>query len=55
MNVTLKEIQGTWDAGWIQDKHVLSSTYIGDNQWGHRQFDTQCSDVASGRQPNSAR
>lgn len=45
MNVTLKEIQGIWDAGWVLDKHVLSSTYIGDNEWGRAQFDTQRSEV----------
>lgn len=45
MNVTLKEIHGAWDAGWVLDKHVLSSTYIGDNQWGRAQFDTTRSEV----------
>ena len=45
MNVSLKAIYGTWDAGWVLDKHVLSSTYIGDNQWGHAQFDTQRSEA----------
>lgn len=45
MNVSLKEIHGRWDSGWVLDKHVLSSTYIGDNQWGHAQFDTQRSEA----------
>lgn len=40
MKVTLKEIHGPWHAGWVLDKHVLSSTYIGDNAWGHPQFHT---------------
>ncbi|OZI46335.1 amidophosphoribosyltransferase [Bordetella genomosp. 5] len=45
MNVTLKEIYGPWESGWALDKHVLSSTYLGDNEWGHPQFDTQRSQV----------
>jgi predicted amidophosphoribosyltransferase len=45
MNVSLKEIHGTWDSGWVLDKHVLSSSYVGDNQWGHAQFDTQRSEA----------
>lgn len=45
MNVTLKEIHGPWESGWALDKHVLSSTYLGDNEWGHPQFDTQRSEV----------
>ncbi|WP_230590977.1 ComF family protein [Delftia acidovorans] len=43
--MNLKEIHGDWDAGWALDKHVLSSTYVGDNEWGHPQFDTQRSEV----------
>lgn len=45
MNVSIKEIHGNWDSGWVLDKHVLSSSYIGDNQWGHAQFDTQRSEA----------
>lgn len=45
MNVALKEIHGAWDVGWVLDKHVLSSTYIGDNEWGRPQFDTKRSEA----------
>jgi len=45
MKVNLKEIQGTWDSGWVLDKHVLSSSHIGHNEWGHPQFDTKRSDA----------
>lgn len=45
LKVTLKEIHGPWHAGWVLDKHVLSSTYVGDNAWGHPQFDTTRSEA----------
>ncbi|MBO1034275.1 ComF family protein [Delftia sp. SD018] len=45
MQVNVKELHGDWDAGWALDKHVLSSTYVGDNEWGRPQFDTQRSEV----------
>lgn len=45
VNVTLKEIHGIWDAGWVLDKHVLSSSCIGHNEWGHPQFDTKRSEA----------
>ena len=45
VDVAIREIHGNWDAGWVLDKHVLSSTYIGDNEWGHPQFDTNRSGV----------
>ncbi|WP_267746115.1 ComF family protein, partial [Vibrio cholerae] len=45
MNVNVKEITGVWDLGYSLDKHIVSSTYIGENQWGHAQFDTVRTDV----------
>jgi predicted amidophosphoribosyltransferase len=36
---------GNWDAGYALDKHTLSSTYIGDNEHGHAQFDTVRTEV----------
>lgn len=45
MKVNLRAIRGPWDAGWVLDKHVLSSTYIGDNAQGHPQFDTTRSEA----------
>jgi predicted amidophosphoribosyltransferase len=38
-------IHGNWDAGFVLDKHTLSSTYLGDNEQGHPQFDTKRSEV----------
>jgi len=45
MKVSLREIQGPWDQGWALDKHSLKSTYIGDDEWGHPQFDTVRTEV----------
>ncbi|MEW8073917.1 MAG: ComF family protein [Candidatus Thiodiazotropha sp.] len=45
MEVNIQRIYGNWDLGYSLDKHVLSSTYIGDNQWGHPEFDTIRSEV----------
>lgn len=40
MNVNIKQIEGIWTLGYSLDKHTLSSTPIGPNQFGHMQFDT---------------
>ena len=36
---------GNWDLDYSLDEHVLSSVYIGDNQWGHPEFDTTRSEA----------
>jgi len=35
------EIKGPWDAGYVLDRHTISSTMIGYNEFGHPEFDTQ--------------
>ena len=40
MEVNIREIKGNWDLGYSLDKQTLSSTPVGQNQWGHMQFDT---------------
>ncbi|MBK7901989.1 MAG: ComF family protein [Proteobacteria bacterium] len=40
MEVNVEEIRGTWNLGYSLDKHTLSSTPIGPNEYGHMQFDT---------------
>lgn len=35
------EIKGSWDAGYVLDRHTVSSTMIGYNEFGHPEFDTQ--------------
>jgi competence protein ComFC len=41
MDINPKEIAGTWHAGYVLDKHTISSTMIGYNEFGHPEFDTQ--------------
>lgn len=45
MEVNIQRINGSWDLGYSLDKHVLQSTYIGENQWGHPDFDNTRSEV----------
>ena len=45
MDVNVKIINGNWHAGYTLDKHVKSSVFIGDNQYGHPDFDTVRTDV----------
>lgn len=45
MKVTLRHIRGPWDAGWVLDKHSVSSVCTGYDDWGHPQFDTTRTDV----------
>ncbi len=40
MKVLVKKLDGSWDAGFALHKHTLSSVYLGDNEFGHPQFDT---------------
>ncbi len=40
MEVDVKQINGVWDLGYSLDKHTISSTPIGYNDWGHMQYDT---------------
>ncbi|KPZ58836.1 hypothetical protein AN391_01518 [Pseudoalteromonas sp. P1-13-1a] len=45
MEVNIQRINGNWDLGYSLDKHVLQSVYLGENQWGHAEFDTTRSEV----------
>ncbi len=40
MDCQIKKIVGNWDLGFVLHKHVLSSTYIGDDANGRPQFET---------------
>ncbi len=40
MNVEVQEIFGAWHAGYVLDKHVRRSEFIGNNEFGHSMFDT---------------
>ncbi|MBI2829800.1 MAG: ComF family protein [Chloroflexi bacterium] len=35
------ELKGNWTKGFALDIHVISSVYLGDNEWGYPQFDTK--------------
>lgn len=41
----MRPLEGSWNKGFALDKHTLSSVYLGDNEYGHPQFDTTRSDV----------
>ena len=45
MKVNVQAIHGNWDLGYTLDKHMLSSTYLGDNEQGHPQFDSVRTEV----------
>lgn len=45
MEVALRQLYGPWDAGWALNKHMLRSTYIGDDEYGHPRFDSVRTDV----------
>lgn len=45
MQVTIKMIQGNWNQGFSLDKHIVRSTPVGHNEYGHMQFDTLRTEV----------
>lgn len=45
VKVNLKQIKGPWAQGWVLDKHTLSSTFTGENEFGHPTFHTIRSEV----------
>lgn len=45
MDVDVKIIKGNWHAGYTLDKHVKSSVFLGENEFGHAEFDTIRTDV----------
>jgi len=45
LKAALRKIDGPWDAGWVLDKHSLSSTPIGTYPNGRTMFDTKRSEV----------
>lgn len=38
-------LSGNWDEGYALDKHVLSSVLIGEDDYGHKIFDTERSEL----------
>ncbi|MBB3460664.1 ComF family protein [Rhizobium sp. BK377] len=39
MKVNLKKLVGPWDGGYALDKHMLSSAFLGNDEFGHARFD----------------
>lgn len=45
MKVNLRDLTGNWSSGYALDKHMISSTYIGVNEYGREQFDNVRTEV----------
>jgi len=45
VNVRPMRIPGRWHGGYVLDYHTVSSTYIGDNSFGHPMFDTKRTEI----------
>ncbi len=45
MSLNPKSIRGNWSAGYVLDKHTISSEYVGENEFGHPIFETERSDL----------
>ncbi|MGY0634059.1 ComF family protein [Luteimonas sp. A478] len=39
MQVEVRKLEGSWDLGYALHKHMLSSVYLGEDQYGHARFD----------------
>jgi hypothetical protein len=39
MKVNIQKIEGSWKLGFVLDKHVDHSEFLGTDQFGHDQFD----------------
>lgn len=45
LKVSLRQIHGPWDNGWVLDKHTLHSVYIGEDEYGHPRYNTTRTEV----------
>lgn len=45
VEINPKRITGNWTEGFALDFHTVSSEYIGDDEYGHPQFDTKRSEI----------
>lgn len=45
MKVNLKKIEGNWSDGYALDKHMLRSTFLGHDEYGHPRFDNLRTDA----------
>lgn len=45
VNIAPQKIKGGWDDGYVLDLHTLDSKYLGDDEYGHPQFDNIYSEI----------
>ncbi|WP_186306755.1 ComF family protein [Pantoea ananatis] len=45
MNVNIKPIASNWDLGYAMDKHLIKSTYLGENEYGKPMFDNERTEI----------
>jgi len=45
MSISPIKLVGNWDEGYALDRHIISSTPIGEDIYGHMQFDTKRSEM----------
>jgi competence protein ComFC len=45
LNIKPIAINGPWDSGWALDLHTVSSVFIGDDAFGHPQFENKRSEI----------
>lgn len=45
MKVSLRQIDGPWSAGYVLDRHLLNSVYVGDDAQGQPRFEHTRTDV----------
>ena len=45
IEISPKEIKRKWDTGFALDFHTISSVYMGDDEYGHPQFDTKRTEI----------
>lgn len=45
MDVVLQQLHGHWNADWALNKHMIRSTYLGDDEYGRPRFESVRTDV----------
>ncbi|MEX1035956.1 MAG: ComF family protein [Sneathiella sp.] len=45
MRSNIKKVCGNWDLGFVLDKHLISSKFIGHSESGHPQFDNKRTEI----------
>jgi hypothetical protein len=45
VTISPRKLVGKWTVGYSLDVHTTGSTYLGDDEYGHPQFDTQRSEI----------